>query len=157
MMLRQPSVKALLWAALLVLASTLWPAHSARATVRCTASMTNLNFGSVNLVAGNRPQGAYPARNLSLSGLYLEGVFDVPVGESCRLELHDTNATSCQFYGFSGRISRRDERGIGVEFTSMGRESLMFLQTMVLYCADDPIGAASEFHEEFAPGPPPVC
>ena len=52
MMLRQPSVKALLWAALLVLASTLWPAHSARATVRCTASMTNLNFGSVNLVAG---------------------------------------------------------------------------------------------------------
>jgi hypothetical protein len=33
----------------------------------------------------------------------------------------------------------------------------MFLQTMVLYCADDPIGAASEFHEEFAPGFPPVC
>lgn len=112
---------------------------------------------SVNLVAGNRPQGAYPARNLSLSGLYLEGDFDVPVGECCRLELHDTNSTTCQLYGFSGRISRRDERGIGVEFTSMGRESLMFLQTMVLYCADDPIGAASEFHEEFAPGSPPVC
>ena len=112
---------------------------------------------TVSLVAGEVPRGGYLARNLSLSGLYLEGVFDVPVGESCRLELHDTNATSCQFYGFSGRISRRDERGIGVEFTSMGRESLMFLQTMVLYSADDPIDAAREFHEEFAPGSPPAC
>ncbi len=112
---------------------------------------------TVKLEAGNGSLGAYPARNLSLSGLYLEGDVDVPVGECCHLELHDTNASTCQFYGFSGRISRRDERGIGVEFTSMGRESLMFLQTMVLYCADDPIGAASEFHEEFAPGFPPVC
>ena len=52
MMLRQPHVKTMLWAALLVLAALLWPTQSARAAVSCTASMTDLNFGSVDLVAG---------------------------------------------------------------------------------------------------------
>ena len=112
---------------------------------------------TVSLVAGEVPRGGYLARNLSLSGLYLEGDIDLSVGERCRLELHDTGPAANQFYGFSGKISRRDSTGVGVEFTSMGRESLMFLQTMVLYCADDPIGAAREFHEEFAPGSPPAC
>lgn len=111
----------------------------------------------VSLMTGEIPQGCYPARNLSLSGLYLEGDIDVPVGARCNLEVHGAGPVTSQFCGFAGRISRRDEKGVGVEFTSMERESLMFLQTVVLYCADDPIDAAREFHEEFVPGLPPVC
>lgn len=112
---------------------------------------------TISLVAGEGLQERYPARNLSLSGLYLEGVIDASLGECCRLEVHDTGPVSSQFYDFSGKISRRDETGIGVEFTAMGGESLKFLQTVVLYSADDPFEAACQFHEEFVPRSPPNC
>jgi len=48
-------------------------------------------------------------------------------------------------------VRRQTEDGIGITFTNMEDDSFMFLQTMILYSSDDPIGVAEHFLENFVP------
>jgi len=105
----------------------------------------------VKLFVRGALQGTYPARNLSLGGLFVEGALDVPQGENCRLELHETGLHSSLILTFFGTIARREADGVGVQFTRMEEDSFMFLQTMVLYSSDEPIGVAEQFLETFVP------
>ena len=106
---------------------------------------------SVKLFVKEKFQGQYPARNLSQGGLFIEGDINIPVGEDCRLELHETGLHSSLILTFSGKVLRREKEGLGVIFTSMEDDSFMFLQTMVLYSCDDPVGVAERFLEGFVP------
>lgn len=106
---------------------------------------------SVRLFVRDALLGSYPARNLSLGGLFIEGSLDIPTGESCRLELHETGVHSSLILTFIGTVVRREPDGVGVKFTSMEADSFMFLQTMVLYFSDEPIGVAEQFLETFVP------
>ena len=112
---------------------------------------------SVKVFAQERSQGQYPARNLSLGGLFIEGDIDIPVGGDCRLELHETGRRSSLILNFCGTVLRREKDGVGVKFTNMEEDSFMFLQTMVLYSSDDPIGVAEHFLEDFVPKPASTC
>lgn len=105
----------------------------------------------VKLFARGALLGSYPARNLSLVGLFVEGILDLSPGEDCRLELHETGLHSSLILTFFGTIARREADGVGVQFTRMEEDSFMFLQTMVLYSSDEPIGVAEQFLEIFAP------
>ncbi|MBV5316213.1 MAG: PilZ domain-containing protein [Desulfobulbaceae bacterium] len=104
---------------------------------------------SVKLFVKGKLQGRYPARNLSLGGLFIEGTVNIPDGEDCHLELHETGRHSSLILTFSGKVIRQDKDGVGVKFTSMGEDSFMFLQTMVLYSSDEPVGVAEQFLETF--------
>ncbi len=95
--------------------------------------------------------GQYPARNLSQGGLFLEGDINIPLGEEFGLELYETGRHSSLILNFSGKIVRHEKDGAGVEFTCMKEDSFMFLQTMVLYSCDDPVGVAERFLEGFVP------
>jgi hypothetical protein len=95
--------------------------------------------------------GKYPARNLSQGGLFIEGDINIPIGEDCGLELYETGRHSSLILTFSGKIVRHEKDGVGIEFTSMKEDSFMFLQTMVLYSSDDPVGVAERFLEGFVP------
>lgn len=106
---------------------------------------------SVKLYFQGTLRGQFPARNLSIGGMFLDGITDIPVGESCRLELYETGQRSSLILKFNGVVVRREAGGIGVKFSSMEEDSFMFLQTMVLYSSDDPIGVAEHFLEGFAP------
>ena len=103
----------------------------------------------VKLFFRGKVLGKYPARNLSQGGLFIEGDINIPVGEEFGLELYETGRHSSLILNFSGKIARREEDGAGVEFTSMKEDSFMFLQTMVLYSSDDPVGVAERFLEGF--------
>ena len=105
--------------------------------------------GYVKLFFKDHALGQYPARDLSQGGLFVEGEVNIPDGEVFRLELYDTGRHSNLKLTFWGKIVRRQREGVGVKFTSMQEDSFMFLQTMVLYFADDPVGAAERFHEDF--------
>lgn len=105
----------------------------------------------VKLFLKGKLLGKYPARNLSQGGLFIEGDINVPIGEDCGLELYETGRHSSLILNFSGKIVRHEQGGVGVEFTSMKEDSFMFLQTMVLYSSDDPIGVAERFLEGFVP------
>jgi hypothetical protein len=106
---------------------------------------------SVKVFIQDKLHGQFPARNLSLGGLYIEGDIDIPEGGDCRLELHETGRRSSLIVNFCGTVRRKDKDGVGVHFTSMEDDSFMFLQTMVLYSSDDPIGVAEHFLEDFVP------
>lgn len=112
---------------------------------------------SVKVFVQEQSQGQYPARNLSLGGLFIEGDIDIPVGGDCRLELHETGRRSSLILNFCGTVLRREKGGVGVKFTNMEEDSFMFLQTMVLYSSDDPIGVAEHFLEDFVPKSAPTC
>jgi hypothetical protein len=112
---------------------------------------------SVKLFTQGKLQGQFPARNLSLGGLFVEGEINIPVGEDCRLELHETGRRSSLILNFCGTIRRKEKDGVGVKFTNMEDDSFMFLQTMVLYSSDDPIGVAEHFLEDFVPKPASTC
>ncbi len=104
---------------------------------------------NVTLFAQGYTRGSYPARNLSLGGLFLEGNIDIPVGADCRLELHGIGRLSSFILNFYGKILRQENDGVGVKFIDMESDSFMFLQTIVLYSSHDPIGIAEKFFEDF--------
>ncbi|WP_028318568.1 PilZ domain-containing protein [Desulfobulbus elongatus] len=106
---------------------------------------------SVKVYSQGKLQGQFPVRNLSLGGLFVEGAPDLPVGQDCRLELHETGRRSSLILTFSGMVRRREEDGVGICFTGMEDDSFMFLQTMILYSSDDPMGVAEHFLEHFVP------
>ena len=112
---------------------------------------------SVKVYAQGQLHGHFPARNLSLSGLFIEGANDLPIDTECRLELHETGRKSSLIVTFFATVRRKDGQGVGVQFTNMEDDSFMFLQTMVLYSSDDPIGVAEHFLEGFLPKPAPSC
>ncbi|MCL1980901.1 MAG: PilZ domain-containing protein [Proteobacteria bacterium] len=106
---------------------------------------------TVKVFSQGKLQGQFPVRNLSLGGLFIEGIHDIPVGQDCRLELYETGNRSSLILKFTGTVRRKTEEGIGIIFTGMEDDSFMFLQTMVLYSSDDPIGVAVHFFEDFVP------
>ncbi|MCL2458348.1 MAG: PilZ domain-containing protein [Desulfobulbus sp.] len=106
---------------------------------------------TVKVFSQEKFHGQFPARNLSQGGLFIEGLTDIPVGKDCRLELYETGHQSSLILKVSGLVRRKDEDGIAVSFTGMEDDSFMFLQTMVLYSSDDPVGVAEHFLEDFVP------
>ena len=106
---------------------------------------------SVKLFFEEKVYGKYPARNLSQGGLFIEGDINIPIGAECCMELYETGSNSSLILTFSGKILRREQDGVGVLFTSMEEDSFMFLQTMVLYSCDDPVGVAERFLDGFVP------
>jgi hypothetical protein len=112
---------------------------------------------SVKLFIQEKSHGQYPARNLSMGGLFVEGNISLPIGEDCRLELHEIGRHSSLILTFSGKIQRCEKDGVGVQFTGMEDDSYMFLQTMVLYSSDDPLGVAEDFFEDFTPNSVSTC
>ncbi|PID71580.1 MAG: hypothetical protein CSB34_06390 [Desulfobulbus propionicus] len=94
--------------------------------------------------------GEYAARNLSMGGVFMEGEnLQLTLGKHCTLELHEKGQQSSLILKISAKISRIEDTGVAVEFLDMEDDSFMFLQTMVLYASDDPIGIAQDFLEDF--------
>lgn len=87
--------------------------------------------------------------NLSLGGLFLDGKYDVDCGDLCELEVHETGRHSCLILHFKVRVVRIESEGLALEFVDMPADSYRFLQTMILYSTDDPLGVSREFLEDF--------
>jgi hypothetical protein len=104
---------------------------------------------TVDVFSLGKFHGRYPARNISLAGLFVEGRLDLPVGQECRLEFHEVGLRSSLILEFYGMVRRKTESGIGINFTSMEDDSFMFLQTIILYSSDDPPGVAEHFLDRF--------
>ncbi|MBM9513897.1 PilZ domain-containing protein [Desulfogranum marinum] len=106
---------------------------------------------TVRMSVNDSVVGEFPARNLSMGGLFIgdAALADV-VEEECQLELREKGEHSSLILKFSAKVVRVEPAGIAVEFTDMEDDSFMFLQTMVLYASDDPIGIAKDFLEDFS-------
>ena len=83
--------------------------------------------------------------NLSLGGMYVKGQFDQQKGDTCIVELSNPEND----FGIELRarctVVWVNEEGMALEFLSMGHESFLFLQTTLLYEAEDPMQLGAEF------------
>nr|WP_320012079.1 PilZ domain-containing protein [uncultured Desulfobulbus sp.] len=113
---------------------------------------------TIKLFAGDVRSRTYSSKNLSLGGMFLEGVGEYDIGQDCRIELHETGQRASLIYKICGKIVHADKKGVGIEFTGIEEHSLMYLQTMVLYSSEDPVAAAEKFAEVMAqPGSSSTC
>jgi hypothetical protein len=88
--------------------------------------------------------------DLSLGGMYVKGEFDQQQGDTCTVELSNPADNLGIELRARCTVVRVTEEGIALEFTSMGHESFLFLQTTLLYEADDPMLLGTEFVKEIA-------
>lgn len=108
---------------------------------------------SVKMSGLDIKQGCFPAKNLSLGGIYLAGSVPVSVGDDCRIELHTSGRHASVLYPICGIVVHQDGKGVGIRFTGMEERSFTFLQAMLLYGSEDPIAMAEYFiDEQIKPG-----
>jgi hypothetical protein len=86
-------------------------------------------------------------KNLSLTGMCIAGSFRQNIGEYCLINLEQKGVTSDLSLRALGKVVRKDNSEIALEFTSMTFESYMYLQVTLLYEADEPMIIGLELPE----------
>ena len=86
-------------------------------------------------------------RDISLKGIYIEGLSTVDVNEKFRVRLTGWRKGIIQFLT---RVVRVDGRGAGLEFLDLDYDACELLRTMMLYFAKDPLQTARLFQEPCA-------
>ena len=88
--------------------------------------------------------------DLSLGGMYVKGNFEQQKGDICTVELSNPENSFGVELRAHCTVVRVNENGIALEFTSMGHESFLFLQTTLLYEAADPMLLGTEFVKDIS-------
>ncbi|MDT8335449.1 MAG: PilZ domain-containing protein [Desulfurivibrionaceae bacterium] len=71
--------------------------------------------------------------DISVSGVFVNGVTGVAVGERCRVELQLTGNTSDLLLKMTGEIVRSQEEGVALEFAEVDEDSFYHLQNIVYF------------------------
>ena len=87
--------------------------------------------------------------NLSMGGACLQGQTSLRPGDMCDFELHEDGPISSRIVKFCARVIWTGSDKLALEFVNMDVDNYMFLQTLVLYNTDDPLGVVSEFQDNF--------
>lgn len=84
--------------------------------------------------------------NLSMGGLCVTGEFEQQTGDYCEIELRPTGTGGPAVdFQAKGKVVWVGSGSMAVEFTEMEYDSFLFLQTTLLYQADDPLLVSTEF------------
>ncbi|MCI5133042.1 MAG: PilZ domain-containing protein [Candidatus Electrothrix sp. EH2] len=107
---------------------------------------TRVNFQrDVHLYFEEKEYIHHSVNNLSLGGMYVKGRFEQQKGDMCIVELSDPEKQFGVELRARCTVVRVSDEGIALEFTSMPHESFLFLQTALLYEAEDPMQLGAEF------------
>lgn len=87
--------------------------------------------------------------NLSMGGACIQGPTSLRPGDICDFELHEDGPSFCRIVKFCARVIRTGSDKLALEFVNMDVENYIFLQTLVLYNTDDPLGVVTEFQDNF--------
>lgn len=110
---------------------------------------TRVNFRqAVQLDFGERQYEQQIISNLSLGGMYIKGRFEQRPGDICSVIIRPSWPEMPTDFRAKGSVVWVTDEGMAVEFVSMGYDSFLFLQTVLLYEADDPASLSSEFTEK---------
>jgi hypothetical protein len=110
-------------------------------------NFTRINFDhTVRLDFGQKQYEQQSICNLSLGGICVKGHFAQKKGDSCLIELHKSKDMVLPVeFRAKGVIAWVNSERMAVQFTEMEHDSLIFLQTALLYQADDPLLLGTEF------------
>ena len=104
---------------------------------------------TVQLEFGDRVYEECTINDLSLGGMFVVGSFDQKIDDTCTIRLLQEGSGSVVDLEVTGKIIRVDDKGVALKFLSMTFDSYMFLQTTLLYEAEDPAVLGNEFLREF--------
>lgn len=83
-------------------------------------------------------------RDMSLSGIFIEGLSDISTDNHCRVRLTGWEKSSISF---NGSVVRVDENGVGLQYSDLDHASCELLRTLMLYHAARPEEVAALFEE----------
>ena len=107
---------------------------------------TRVNFQrEVHLYFEEKKYTHHTVNNLSLGGMYVKGRFEQRKGDMCIVELSNSENQFGVELRARCTVVRVSDDGIALTFTSMPHESFLFLQTALLYEAEDPMQLGAEF------------
>lgn len=110
---------------------------------------TRVNFRqTVQLDFGERQYEQQLISNLSLGGMYIKGRFEQRPGDLCTVTLRPSWPEMPTDFRAKGSVVWVTDEGMAIEFVSMGYDSFLFLQTVLLYEAEDPTAVSTEFTEK---------
>ncbi len=101
---------------------------------------TRVSFQTTVDVRFTRGQ-EYPScaiEDLSVKGVFLVGIRDQAVGDSCSLTLCLSGTSSKLCLRIQGKVMRVEEGGVGVHFVEMDLDSFYHLKNIVYFNAEDP-------------------
>lgn len=78
------------------------------------------------------------SKNLSLKGIFVETMEDVPVNSRCRVQVFLVGTTERKPLIMEGTVVRKEAEGIGIAFDSMDLDSYTELKNIVRYNTTDP-------------------
>ncbi len=106
------------------------------------------SFKDIDLLLNNKHYQNIQIKDLSLSGLYIEGLFTDKLGDECELLLKTSEEQPNTYLKLPCKIIRVKTKGIALEFSYPNQDCLVYLETLILYHAEDPFAAATEFPDE---------
>jgi hypothetical protein len=101
------------------------------------------------LTAQDEKQHFEQITNLSMGGVCLRGKSSFRPGDLCTLKLHEDGRHTTRIIEFCAEVIRASDDTVALKFVQMDVDSYMFLQTIILYNADDPLGIVTEFQDDF--------
>lgn len=78
------------------------------------------------------------SKNLSLKGIFVETMEDVPVDSRCRVQVFLVGTTEPKPLIMDGTVVRKEPKGVGIAFDSMDLDSYTELKNIVRYNTTDP-------------------
>ena len=101
------------------------------------------------LTINNTRQKCGKVYDLSMGGVCILSDRPLEPGDMCVFELHESKQGSSKVFQYSARVVWKKADRFGLEFVDIDSDSYSYLQTIVLYHADDPLDVAKEFQEDF--------
>lgn len=90
----------------------------------------------------------FPTRNISLSGIFVDGKFWQNPGNTCAITLTEQWLDREYVMTLTGKVARQEQGGIAIQFTEMDPETLSLLQTLLLYKSRNPLSMGEEFAQD---------
>ena len=86
--------------------------------------------------------------NLSVKGLFAQGITDRNQGEKCKINLQLTGSSSELILTMTGVIVRTTPEGIGIHFEEINFDSFYHLKNIVYYNSEDPDSLTEDYVED---------
>lgn len=94
--------------------------------------------GKVDLKFVNYSYDSCQVKNLSLTGLFVEGKFLKRKAKNCHVQIFHKDNYENNSLRAAAKVVWKNDQGVGLEFTTMTFENYLLLQTTLINKADEP-------------------
>lgn len=87
--------------------------------------------------------------DLSIKGVFVQGITGRSIGDRCAVELHLAGTSSQLLLRMDGEVVRVEKNGIAIKFSEIDLDSFYHLRNIVYYNSENPDELAGEDDPDF--------